>query len=186
MQVPHVLIQALSTTGSSAVSWILEPRGRNKTFPGPCAAQNSTGMEFSIPSAPWIHRNERLRRRWASSFLLLPRNKAEEVKKCSKYKKLWVEHVLCSGGADTNLGLHLRREEPALPAAGAPSAAEPTWRMWNLCSLSRFWHHHEPSSTGLSMGHCQTVSSLFPAQEQTDRSFQKMHQLQKFSLEEFC
>lgn len=126
----------------------------NKTFPGTCAAQHSTGMGLLIPLGPWIHRNERQRRRWTSSFLLFPRNKAEEVKECSKHKRLWIEHLLCSGGAETNLGYTSKERDPALPAAGASPAAEPIWRMW-----SRFWHHHKLSSTGFSMWHCQTAVS---------------------------
>lgn len=69
------------------------------------------GWRFLIPSGLWMHRNERLRRRWASRFLLFPRNQVEEVKKCCKHKKLWVEHLPCSGGAETNLWLHLKRKK---------------------------------------------------------------------------
>lgn len=119
----------------------------------PVLLSTPLGWSFLIPLGLWIHRNERLRRRWASSFLLFPRNKVEEAKKCCKHKKLWVEQLPCSGGAETNLWLHLKRKKEK------KKAAEPTWRRWNLCSLSRFWHHHELSSTGFSLWHCQTAVS---------------------------
>lgn len=138
------------------------------------------GGNFLIPLGLWMHRNERLRRRWASSFLLFPRNKAEQVKKCCKHKKLWVEHLPCSGGAETNLWLHLKRKEKK--EKKKESCRSHLEKVRSLLP-------EQILASPRAQQHCQTAVSWeqpFPSTKKADWTFQRMHQLQKFSLEGPC
>lgn len=141
LETPHVLIQVLSTTGFPSVSWILQPRDWNQTF-------------HLIPAGLWIHRNEELRW-WASSFLLFPRNKAEEVKKCSKHKKL------CPAQEEQRPTCDCTKKGTLLCLQQSSWAAEPIWKMWNFCSLSRFWHLQQLSSTGYSLPNSSELGAAF-------------------------
>lgn len=167
LETPHVLIQVLSTTGFPSVSWILQPRDWNQTF-------------HLIPAGLWIHRNEELRW-WASSFLLFPRNKAEEVKKCSKHKKLCPAQEEQRPTCDCTF----QERDTALPPAELLSCRTHLENVKFLL-LEQILASPAAQQHWLLTPQQQWVgSSLFPAQE-LYRSFQKMHQLQKFSLEEFC
>lgn len=168
------------------MSWILQPRDWNKTFPGTCAAQHSTGMEFFNPFRTLDPQKEEEKemRGWGGD--------EPQVSFYSQGIKSRKQRNTRSSGLNScpaqeeqrptcDYTLKERKKKRKLQNPLGEGEISAPWADFGITTSSAALA--SPCGTAKQQW---AGSSLFPAQEKADRSFQKMHQLQKFFLEGFC